>query len=142
MSKRQEMIDALKAAMTGYTEVNGYSLTVRAVKEDEGRDYDPKEYPLVVIKDGECQVTEADFQERKTAVAVTLLLEGGADLRQRLRTGLSEMYKIIGNDETLGGATGMLTPKGDNIEVVFGTEKVGAATVFLDADYETDMWED
>lgn len=142
MSKRQEMIDALKDAMMGYTETNGYSLTVRAVKEDEGRDYDPKEYPLIVIKDGECQITEADFQERKTTVAVTLLLEGGADLRQRLRTGLSEMYKIIGNDEKLGGATGMLTPKGDNIEVVFGTEKVGAATVFLDADYETDMWED
>jgi hypothetical protein len=142
MSKRQETVDALAACLSGLTAANGYVTDLKTVREDNGTALTADEMPACLIRDKISKIDRKDYLERKTRILVKFIFADSEDIRSRMRTALSEAYRIIGSDEVLGGEVGLLTPVSDKLMIETETNKIGTATIKFSAAYETTLWED
>ena len=150
MSKRQQIVDAVKARFALISVANGY-LTDIGLKQTEhhptAKSADPadEELPAHDVRDEaeETQVSDRNsgtYERRLRVTAVAELLEADATAANA-RKALADMIAAVGVDPKWGGLARYSIPVDDEVTVDEEGQRVGAARLTFEVVYNRKPWE-
>lgn len=150
MSKRQQIVDAVKARFAGISAAGGYQTDV-GLKQTEhhptAKSSDPadEELPAHDVRDEAEETVVADrnsgtYERKLRFTVVAELLEADATAANA-RKALADMIRAVGVDPRWGGLARHTLPVDDEVTVDEEGQRVGAARLTFDVVYGRKPWE-
>jgi hypothetical protein len=142
-SKRQQIIDKVKARMQTITTANGY-------KTDAGqhvftwlsRVLADSELDAIDIRDKTCPQEQSSLSlyTNKLRVEFEAKTKAASITDEAAREILDDIYKAIGVDDTWDGLAENTEPIENNMDIQQSDKIAGAATIVVEIEYTTEKW--
>lgn len=146
MSKRQDIVNAVKTRMLTVRTANGYATEIGADQSEwnvTGKS--PQELPSHEVRD-EVEEAVVDkpnsglYERRLEITVIAELLEDGAGATNA-RLALADIIKAVGVDTTWGGLAKFTLPVEERIRVAEEGQRISGVTVVFQVVYFRKPWE-
>lgn len=146
MSKRQQIVDAVKARLVAISVAGGYQTDV-GLKQTEWHPAakGPEDRPGHDVRDL-AEETAADdrnrgLYERRLLIQVVAELDESGDTAANARKALADMIRAVGVDPRWGGLANHSIPVEDEVTVDQEAQRVGGARLVFEVVYSRKPWE-
>ncbi len=146
MSKRQDIVNAVKARMLLIRTANGYATEIGADQSEwnvTGKS--PQELPSHEVRDAveEAKVEKpnAGLYERHLEITVIAELFEDAAGATNARLALADIIKAVGTDPTWGGLAKFTLPVEEEIKVAEEGQRISGVTMIFQVVYFRQPWE-
>ncbi|MDW8003051.1 MAG: hypothetical protein RMJ39_10410 [Deltaproteobacteria bacterium] len=142
MTKREEIVEALKSLIEGIRKKEGYETDIgKNVEVWRSEPFLPSELPCVNIMDYASYVEEVgDFHNVTLSFAIDVVFAN--EPMAVLRSAISDLKKAIFGDETLGGLAISTRYLGDEVEISQKEDKISVLHARVSVLYRVERWRD
>lgn len=147
-SRRQQIVDAVKARFETISIANGYETDIGATvalwRDTINVRPADTDLPLLNILDRSCQSSNSSFAIRKQEHRLTIEVElwtASSTVDTTIRKMLADLAKAIGVDRKWGGIADNTEPLGDDIGVEQQGRKIAGALYKFVIVYHTNAWD-
>jgi len=146
-TKRQQIIDYVKTALSAIEAGATYYRTITTVDEHRAIPLEETELPAVIVRDLADDILAPEgmastYNRNYHSLTLTLELVTNDETMAEVRQHLADIYKAIGTDHTLGGYAITCDPVGDKIQVDQQEMKIQGAIITIKVLYQTRVWQE
>lgn len=148
--RRQQIMEAVQAALEGISVANGYRTDIGAgVKRWRPRlaegayvPFGADELPAILAQDRRCETTPLSMQEQahRLTVEIEARCAGGETSDDLLRKILEDVRQAVGVDPTWGGLAVDTDPQSDEFAIVQADQTLGGVLITIVIIYHTSAW--
>lgn len=145
-SRRQSIVDAIKARFAGITSANGYQTDVGAhVKEWQVTALEGEELPAAIISDPREKALidnkNSGSFTRQLTIIVSMVFDESTITPEEARKALADANKAIGVDPRWSGLATRSLPDTEEVIVDPQSKKLGGARVTFIVEYQRKAWD-
>lgn len=145
MTKRGEIVEAVKNQLKNIMIANGYNTDIgQNIQEWRVSPVEALVLPAVILEDHEEIFNDEEAiigdKYRELTISIKILAEIQNSIED-LRLMAADVFKALGEDETLGDKVNRLDVKSVQIDVEQGKERLAMANINVIAEYDSQRWE-
>ena len=146
MTKRGEIVEAVKNQLKNILLANGYNTDIgQNIQEWRVSPLEALVLPVVILEDHEEIFNDEEAiigdKYRELTILIKILAEIQNSIEEDLRLMVADVFKALGEDETLGDKVNCLDVKSVQIDVEQGKERLAMANITVIAEYDSQRWE-
>lgn len=144
MTKRQQIMDAVKARMETISIGNNYSSNLgERIFVWRLSNLADTELPAIVIRDvSNSAVENATIGMFRWALGIELqiICSDGSTTADQLRAMIQDVYTAIGTDTVWSALANLTTQPSDEMQIVQEDRIIGGATIRFNIEYDSALW--